>query len=296
MNLKKAVVLLGGLGTRFLPLSKVVPKELWPLVDKPVLQYLLEEVREAGIEEVVFVVSSKKSLSIKYLNEENHWDEILEERQKEERLEGLKELRNLISGFSFSFVVQKEPLGDGHALLQARSKIGDEPFGLLFCDDLIWGKKGGLAQLAEVFKSTERSIIGLYPVEKNEISSFGVVREERIAKRFYKVKGIVEKPAPKEAPSNLAVVGKYIFTPDIFDFLKEEKLKEVGKMVEETGEIVLAEGVAAALKAGKTFYGYAFEGEWLRCGNKRDWLVSHLFMTLKDPRFGPGIKKFLKEA
>lgn len=295
MKIKKVVILLGGLGTRFLPLSKIMPKQVWPLVDKPVLQYLLEEVREAGVEEVVFVIPPEGRVSRRYLRLEEDWDRVLEERKKEERLEELKELRGLIRDLSFTYVVQEEPLGDGHALLQAKKEVEEAPFGLLFCDDLIYGKRGGLAQLCEVAESAERPLIGLYRVKEEEVSSFGVVKEERIAKGVYKVKEIMEKPSLSEAPSRLAVVGKYILTPEIFDFLeKEEGLRKAGKMMEETGEIVLSEGIAAAIRAGKTFYGYKFKGQWLRCGNKKDWLRSHLYLTLRDPRFGPEIKEFLQ--
>lgn len=296
MEVKKAVVLLGGLGSRFLPLSKVLPKELWPLVDRPVVHYLLQEVKEAGIKEVVFVVPPGENLTLSYLKKDGRLEKILEERGKEDPLKELESIESLKQDLSFSYVMQEEPLGDGHALLQAKEKIGDEPFALLFGDDIIYSEVPALKQLLDLFKSSERPLVALYSVPEEEVSSFGVVKKERIANRFYKIKEIIEKPDPEDAPSNLAVVGKYILLPSMFEFLENpEQIKKAGKMIEETGEIVLAEAIAAALKAGKTFYGYEVKGEWLRCGNKINWLKSHLFLSLKHPRFGGELRRFLRE-
>ncbi len=287
---------MGGLGTRFLPLSKVLPKELWPLVDKPVIHYLLQELQGAGIEEVIFVTPPGENLTLSYLEKDGSLEEILKEREKTDLLGEVKEIEGLKKEFSFTRVIQEEPLGDGHALLQAQKEIGDEPFALLFGDDLIYSKTPALKQLIDLFKSSERSLVALYSVPREEISSFGVVEKENIANRFYKIKKIVEKPEPEEAPSNLAVVGKYVLLPSIFEFLQNpDEIRKAGKMMEETGEIVLAEAIAAALTAGKVFYGYEMKGEWLRCGNKLNWLKSHLFLSLKDPRFGPELKDFLRE-
>ncbi len=284
------------MGTRFLPLSKAVPKPLLPVGEKPMIHHILEEAKLSGIEEVVMVVSSKESPIISYFEKDSKLEETLEERGEVELLASLRAVTNLAEELSLEFVFQKEPKGDGHAILQAKDKVKNEPFAVLFCDDLVFTKEPALKQLLNVFKTSGRPVIGLYRVSEDEVSSFGVVDPEKIAKGVYKVKRVVEKPSPDEAPSDLAVMGKYVLTSDIFEYLEnEEAVAEAGKMVEGKGEIVLAEAMAAALKGGKVFYGSLIKGEWLQCGETRSWLKSHCALSLLSSKYKKDLKRFIKE-
>jgi len=293
MTIKKAIIPIAGLATRFLPLSKVVPKELWPLVDKPVIQYIIEEVKQSGIKEIIFVISPEKKIVFDYFKryyfqKTKKLEKTLKERKKNNLLEELKEIENLCQNISFSFVFQKEPLGDGHAILQANKMINQEPVAVLFGDDLVDAKTPCLLQIINIFKTCQKPVLSLYRLPKEKISSYGVVEVEKIANRVFKVKKIIEKPLSEQAPSDLAIVGKYILTPEVFDYLKEAKPLK-GK------EIILADALNRMLKDGKVIYGYEFEGKWLECGNKKDWLKTNVFLSLKHPEYGPQIKEMLKQ-
>jgi UTP--glucose-1-phosphate uridylyltransferase len=287
-EIKKVIIPIAGLGTRFLPLSKVVPKELWPLADKPVIQYLVEEAKLSGISEIIFVSTPEKKLVLDYFKESPRIEKILKERKKDGLLAELKNLQSLYQDISFSFVFQKKPLGDGHAIYQAENKLEGESVGVLFADDVVDSETACLLQLIKIFKTCQKPVLSLYRLPKEKIPSYGVVGVEKIANRLYKIKKIVEKPPIEEAPSDLAIVGKYILTPEVFDYLKSAR---PGKK----GEIILAEVLDKMVKDGKMVYGYEIEGKWLECGNKLSWLQSHLYLSLKHPQFGPELKKFLKE-
>lgn len=288
-EVKTAIIPVAGLGTRFLPLSKVVPKELWPLVDIPVIQRIITEAKESGICRIVFVLKPENRIILNYLKPDPKIEKILKERKKGELLVELKKLKNLFKDISFSYVLQKKSLGDGHAVLQAAKIVGQEPAACLWADDIVESKTPCLLQLTKIFKTCQKPVLALYRLPPEKLSSYGIVKVEKIANRLYKIKDIVEKPAPGAAPSDLAIVGKYIITPEVFDYLRKAKL---GKR----GEIILAEILAKMLKEGKLIYGYEIEGKWLECGNKLEWLKSHLYLSLKHPRFGPELKKFLKET
>jgi UTP--glucose-1-phosphate uridylyltransferase len=293
-KVKKAIIPVAGLGTRFLPLSKVLPKELFPLVDKPVLQYIVEETVNSGIEEIIFVSREGKGIILNYFAGDNgSLKKILKKRNKTKILNEFKEFEKISENVSFSHyisfsqVFQKRPLGDGHAILQAREEISQEPTAILFGDDVVESKTPCLAQLIKVFEEYEKPVIALYRLPKKRVSSYGVVKVEKVKDRVYKIKGIVEKPSPGEAPSNLAIVGKYILTPEVFEYLTKAK---PGKR----GEIILGECLGKMIEDGKEIYGCEFEGKWLECGNKLEWLKSHIYLCLKHPEFGKDIKKFLK--
>lgn len=278
-----------GLATRFLPLSKELSKELWPLVDKPLIHYILEGLLAAGIEQIIFVLSPEKKQVLDYLKKRDTANEkILEKRGKEQALLELKNLYELQKNFSLSYVLQKKPLGNGHAVLQAQDKVGNEPFLVVFPDDIIEAETPSFVQLLKVFKTCQRPVIGLYRVPPERISYYGIVQVEKIASRFFKLKKIVEKPILKEAPSDLAVVGHYVLTPEIFDYLKAQKAGQ-------KHEIWLAEALADILKDGKIIYGYELEGHWLECGNKQEWLKANLYQGLKHPQYGPELKRYLKQ-
>ena len=286
--IKKAIIPIGGIGTRFLPLSKVLPKELWPLVDIPIIQYILEEAKQSEIKEIIFVISPEKKVVLNYFKESPKIEKILKDRKKDHFLQSFKKIQELVSDISFSSVLQRKPLGDGHALLQAAKAVGSEPCGVLFGDDVVDSEVPCLLQLSKIFKTCQKPVIALKKIAKEKLPFYGVVEVEKIANRLYKIKRIVEKPSFQEAPSDLAIVGKYILTPEVFDYLKKAKPTQ-------KGEIFLAETFDKMIRDGKIIYGYEFEGEWLECGNKLGWLKSHLYLSLKHPQFGPELKKYLKE-
>ena len=288
MEIKKAIIPLAGLGTRFLPLSKVVSKELWPLVDVPIIQYIVEEAKNSGIQEIIFVLSPENKKVLDYLKPSPKIEKILKERKKENILAEVKKLEEFLKDISFSYVLQKKPLGDGHALLQAAKLIGEEPVACMFGDDVIDSKTPGILQLAKIFKTCQKPVVALYRLPKERIPAYGVVGVEKIANRLYKIKKIIEKPSLEEAPSDLAIVGRHILTPEVFDYLKKAKPTK-------KGEIILAEVLNNhMLRDGKVIYGYELEGNWLECGDKLRWLKSNLYFSLKHPKFGPELKNYLK--
>ena len=190
-------------------------------------------------------------------------------------------------GITFSYVPDK-PLGDGHAVLQARKLIGEEPCFVIYPDDIIEAKVPCSTQLVQVFRTSERPVLGLFELPKEKISSYGVVAPEKIASRLYKIKSIVEKPQKDMAPSNLAITGRAIITPDVFDYLKKAKPNK-------KGEISLTETFGEMVKNGKIIYGYVCEGRWWECGNKEDWMKSFVYAAANHPQFGKEVKKFIKE-
>jgi len=288
-EIKKAVIPVAGSGTRFLPLSKVVPKELFPLGDKPLIHRVIEELKESGIEEIVFVVGkNNKKLITDYFKKSPRIEKLLEERGRKELIESLRTVDKLMQGLSFSFVVQANPLGDGHAVLQARKLIGNNACIVAYPDDIIESETPCTAQLIQVFKTSQKPVMALYSITKEKISHYGVVEANKIARRLYQIKKIVEKPSLEAAPSDLAIVGRRIITPETFDYLKKAKANK-------NNEIILTEVFADMVKAGKMIYGYEIEGQWLECGNYEGWMKANAFLALKHPTYGEDIKNFLKQ-
>jgi len=285
--INKAIIPIAGLGTRFLPLSKAVPKELWPLVDKPMIQYIVEEVIQSGIKEVIFVSKPEKGLALDYFKKRLKSKKILKARYKNHFLKELENLENLSKNISFFRVFQKKPLGDGQAVLQAKKIVKKEPCAVLWSDDLVESKVPCLWQLIRVFKKYQKPIIALSRIPKESIQFYGIVKVEKVANRVYKIKKILEKPSIEEAPSNLAIVGKYIITREVFEYLK--------KAAQNKKEVLMAEVLDKMIEDGKKIYGYEFEGKWLECGNKLAYLKSNLYLSLKHPQFGKELKKFLKK-
>ncbi|MDI6602576.1 MAG: sugar phosphate nucleotidyltransferase [Patescibacteria group bacterium] len=284
---KKVIIPTAGLGTRFLPLSKVVPKEFWPLVDKPVLQYIIEEAAASGIKEIVFVVKPNKKIILNYFKEKIKSKKILRARYKNHFLSQLKRLENLSKKISFSTVIQQKSLGDGDAILKAEKLIKKEFCAVLFADDVVEAKIPCLLQLIKVFKKYKKPVIALYRVPKESFQFYGMVGVKKVGNRTYRITKIIEKPQVLESPSNLAIVGRSIITNEVFNYLKRIKFSE-------RGEIRLTEAFVQMLKAGSEVYGYEFEGKWLECGNKLAYLKSNLYLSLKHPQFGKELKKYLK--
>jgi len=287
MEVKKAIIPIAGLGTRFLPLSKVVPKEFWPLVDKPVIQYIVEEAIASGIEEIIFVINPGKKIAYDYFKKKLKSEKASLSKYKNHFLNQLEKLENLSKKIFFSTVVQREPLGDGDALLKTKKIVKKEPCAALWADDVVESKIPCLLQLIKVFKKYKKPVIALYRVPKSSFQFYGMVGVKKVGNRTYRIAKIIEKPQVLESPSNLAIVGKSIITDEVFNYLKKVKFSE-------RGEIGLTETFAEMVKAGLEVYGYEFEGKWLECGNKLAYLKSNLYLSLKHPQFGKELKKYLK--
>ena len=288
LEIKKAIIPVAGLGTRFLPLSKALSKEFFPLVDKPVVQYIVEEAKNSGIDEIVFVVSPEQKAILNYFKKSPDIEKILIKRKKENLLKELKEFQEKFDGISFSFVIQKNPLGDGHAILQAAKESKNKPVAVSFGDDVVDSETPALLQLINIFKTCSTPVVALKELPREKVPAYGVVAVEKIASRLYKIKKIIEKPEPSQVPSNLVIVGKYILTPEVFSYLKKAAPSK-------KGEIILAEVFDKMLNDGKTIYGYELKGEWLECGDKLKWLKSFFYFSLKDARFGKELKDYLKK-
>jgi len=272
-RIRQAILPIAGLGTRFLPLSKTFPKELWPLVDRPVLDYVVEEVKDSGVKEIVFVVSPEKKKVLDYFKPSPETEKLIRERGKTEPLEKLRAQEKRWQGLTFSSVWQKRALGDGHAVLQARKKVRP-PVMVSFGDDIVLSKTPCLLQLSRVFQKFGQPLIALKRVPKEKIPLYGSVKVKRIAPRLYQVQKIVEKSSVSQAPSNLVVVGKYILTQTVFDYLERTPPSF-------RGEIILEQAFEKMLKEGIMIQGYEFEGKWLECGNVQNWLLSNLFLAKK---------------
>ena len=267
----KAVFPVAGLGTRFLPATKASPKEMLPVVDKPLIQYAVEEAAAAGITEMIFVTGRGKQ-SI-----EDHFDKAYEleaELAAHGKVKLLTEIRGLMpKNLHYSYVRQSEALGLGHAVLCAKTLIGDEPFAVLLADDLIDAETPALTQMADLFEQHGRSVIGVQNVAPEQVSQYGIIRPLQMGVRIHGIESIVEKPKPQDAPSNLGVVGRYIFTPEIFDCL-QQTAPGAG------GEIQLTDAIALLLKRMPVL-AYEFKGTRYDCGSKVGYLKAVVSYALK---------------
>jgi len=288
-EVKKAIFPIAGLGTRFLPFSKAVSKELIPLVDKPMIHYAVEEAMLSGIDKIEFVARPQQRDFLNYFTRDEKLEKFLGENNKKAELESLKEVEAYFKDIGFSIEIQKNPQGNAHAIFQSKNFVKDEPCGVFFCDDIIKATEPGFKQLTEVFKTCGGNpVLALKAMPEDRLSSYGVVEVEKIAHSFYKIKRIVEKPKNGTAPSNLAVLGRMIITPDVFSYMEVNK-----NILDKDLSIVPLLGKMA--EEGRAIYGYEIKGEWLECGNKSLWLKSFVNLLLQDPIFGEEIKKYIKE-
>lgn len=285
MRIRKAVLPVAGLGTRVLPASKVIPKEMLPLVDKPTLQYIVEEAVAAGIEEIIFVTSrSKRSI-------EDHFDgfpeleAILDKKGKTRELEELHHIEKMAS---YIAVRQSQPLGLGHAILCAKDLVGDEPFVVMLGDDLVAPETPCLPRMIELYQRYEGTIISLFIPPPEQISSFGIAAVEDIADDVVRVNFLVEKPRLEDAPSHLAVAGRYVLTPDIFALL-EATQAGVG------GEIQLTDAMQIQAERGRC-YGLRFNGVRYDTGNPLGYLTTSIAYALKRPEIAPGLREYMRQA
>ncbi len=281
---KKAVFPVAGLGTRFLPATKASPKEMLPIVDKPLIQYAAEEAIEAGIRELIFVTGrSKRAI-------EDHFDKAYEleaEREVRGKKQILGQLRGILpKDVSCVYIRQAEALGLGHAVLCARQVVGNEPFAVILADDLIDAAPSVLSQMVGLYEHYHNAVIGVQPINPEDTGSYGIVRTRKFDDALHRLEGIVEKPKPAEAPSNLGVVGRYILTPRIFALLE-------GIGAGSGGEIQLTDGIAQLLEREQVL-AYEFSGKRYDCGSKIGYLEATVEYALKHPSLKGKFRDYLK--
>jgi UTP--glucose-1-phosphate uridylyltransferase len=284
MRVKKAVFPVAGLGTRFLPATKASPKEMLALIDKPLVQYVVEEAVAAGIEQVIFVTGRSKRAIEDHFDISFELEALLHEKGKEGELQEIREIADLVKIF---YVRQKQALGLGHAILCAREFVNHEPFAVLLGDDIIDAGQPCLGQLMDVYYEHRGPVLALEQVPMEKISSYGCVRATNISGRTYQVTDMVEKPKREEAPSDLAIIGRYILTPDIFPILEQQK---PGK----GGEIQITDAILELSKK-RPVYGCHFEGTRHDCGDKLGFLKATVELALKREEFNGELRKFLQE-
>jgi UTP--glucose-1-phosphate uridylyltransferase len=283
MKLRKAVIPVAGLGTRFLPATKTVPKELLPIVDIPSIQYVVQEAVDAGIEEIIFVTGRGKDGIEDHFDDAPELEQLLTERGNHEMAKTLRKIAEMTEVVS---VRQKVPLGLGHAVLCARDLVGDEPFAVMLADDLIDADVPGIRQLLEIFEETTESVIALMEVPQSDVHQYGVIKGREIKKRLYQVEATVEKPPAKDAPSRMAIIGRYVLRPEIFKILQN---LPPGR----GGEIQLTDGLAQLVRERQIF-GCEFVGDRYDIGDKFGFVRATVAYALKRPDLRDKVLEFLK--
>ena len=282
-KIRKAVFPAAGLGTRFLPATKASPKEMLPLVDKPLIQYVVEEAVASGVESILIVTSRGKTVIEDHFDISFELEQLLRERGKDE---ARREVRAISEMARVSYVRQREALGLGHAVLQARDFVGDEPFAVLLADDIVDAEVPALKQMLKVYEQFDAPVLGTMRVEGEAISRFGVIDADEVSEGVYRIKDMVEKPPFQEAPSDLAIIGRYILTPDIFVEI-EHTPRGAG------GEFQITDAMRSLLKK-RPFYAVRFEGTRHDAGDKLGFLVATVEFALKRPDLAPQFKEYLR--
>lgn len=282
--IKKIVLPVAGLGTRFLPATKAIPKEMLPVVDRPLIQYAVQEALEAGIETIILVTGRNKQVMEDHFDHAYELETILLERGKTQALALSRGM--LLPEGRISYVRQMRPLGLGHAVWCARDIIGDDPFAVALPDDLIKGRPGCLKQMIQAYDETGGNIIATMQVPREDTSKYGVITPGKTKGSLIEVKGLVEKPHPQDAPSTLAVVGRYILQPDVMNNLSARE-KGAG------GEIQLTDSMAKMIGT-QPFHALEFEGIRFDCGSKAGWLMANLALSLEDETLRPQLLEYLK--
>jgi UTP--glucose-1-phosphate uridylyltransferase len=283
MKLRKAVIPVAGLGTRFLPATKTVPKELLPIVDIPSIQYVVQEAVDAGIEEIIFVTGRGKDGIEDHFDDAPELEQVLADRG---HLEMVKMLRRIAEMTEVVSVRQKKPLGLGHAVLCARDLVGAEPFAVMLADDLIDSETPCIRQLSDIFERTDESVVALMEVPETEVQQYGIIKGKVLKERLYQIEATVEKPPAKEAPSRMAIIGRYVLRPEIFSIL--QKLPP-GK----GGEIQLTDGLAQLVRERKV-YGCEFLGDRYDIGDKFGFVRATVAYALKRPDLKDKVLEYLK--
>ena len=286
MRVRKAVFPAAGWGTRFLPATKAQPKEMLPLVDKPIIQYAVEEAVAAGIEQVIIVTSSQKRAIEDHFDLSFELEHLLEEKGD---IEMLRQVRAISDLAQVAYIRQKEQLGLGHAVLMAKELVGHEPFAVILSDDVVVGERPCIGQLIHTYAQTRSSVVAVMEVPNEETSRYGVIGGQRVDGgdgRLWKIERVVEKPAPGFSPSNLAIIGRYVLTPKIFDKL-EQTARGAG------GEIQLTDAIQALMEE-QAVYGYEFDGTRYDAGTTMGWLKASVELALARPDLGEEFGAYLR--
>lgn len=284
MKVRKAIIPAAGLGTRFLPATKAQPKEMLPIVDKPTIQYIVEEAVTAGIQDIIIVTGRNKRSIEDHFDRSIELELELERSKKQEMLDMVKEISEMAN---IHYIRQKEPRGLGHAILAAQHFIGNESFAVLLGDDVVVSQQPCLGQMLQVFKEYQTSILGVQTVPHEVVNKYGIIAGKQVDERVYKVQDMVEKPALEEAPSNVAVLGRYIITPDIFPFLETQ---DAGK----GGEIQLTDALRRLAKE-QAMYAYDFKGHRYDVGSKVGFLQANIECALRDDALKNEVKEYLEK-
>jgi len=283
MKVKKAVIPAAGFGTRFLPATKVVPKELLPIVDKPTIQYIMEEVASSGIEEVILITGREKGSIEDHFDTSTELENYLRKKGKDDLLQMVQKIAEMVTLVA---VRQKEPLGLGHAVLCAKKIVGEEPFAVLLGDDLIDAEVPCIRQMIELYQKLDGAMVAIQKVPKSETHLYGIIKGKRMEDRLYRVEEMIEKPRQGEAPSNLAIIGRYILPPQIFEALEKTK-------PDQRGEIQLTDAIRE-LNRNLPVFGYEFIGDRYDAGDKLGYLQANIAFGLKHPELGKKLKRYLK--
>lgn len=286
-KVSKAIIPSAGFGTRFLPVTKSLPKEMLPIFDKPNLQYIVEEIADSGIKEILIITNKFKKVIEDHFDRAYEMEHILKTSGKMDEYEQIKAIANLANVY---YIRQKKMRGSGDAVLTARSFVGDEPFAVLYGDDLIYSDgKPCTQQLIDAYNTTGRSIVGVQSVPESEVSKYGIIKPGAVKGRYSEVKAFIEKPSIKDAPSRLASMGRYVLTPDIFD-----ELEILSNNLDKSKELYLTDAIAAlADKAG--VYAYEFEGQRYDVGDKSGYMEASIEFALRDKKEHDKLAKYLKE-
>ena len=285
-RVRKAVFPVGGLGTRFLPATKAMPKEMLPVVDKPLIQYAVEEARAAGIEEFIFVTGRSKTAIEDHFDHSYELEGTLNERGKEAQIAAINSW--VPAPGQVAYTRQQQPLGLGHAVWCARNLVGDEPFAVLLADDLILAQKPCLKQMVEAHEETGGNIVAVMEVPREHTNRYGILDIARDDGRLVTVKGVVEKPDPKHAPSNLSIIGRYVLQGEVFGHLAR-----IGRGA--GGEIQLTDALAELIGGDKPFLGLRFDGRRFDCGDKVGFLQANIAFALARPDMAGEVRKILSE-
>jgi UTP--glucose-1-phosphate uridylyltransferase len=282
MRVKKAVIPAAGLGTRFLPATKAQPKEMLPIVDKPTIQYIIEEAVASGIEEILIITGRNKRAIEDHFDKSVELEQELEAHNKQELLSMVRDISNMANIY---YIRQKEPRGLGHAISCARTFVGNEPFAVMLGDDVVDSQVPCLKQMIDCFNEFKTTILGVQEVQPSEVNKYGIIQGKHIEDRVFKVKDLVEKPKVEEAPSNIAILGRYIITPQIFEILENTK---PGK----GGEIQLTDALRTLI-SNEAMYAYNFEGRRYDVGDKQGFLEASVEFALKREDLGRGFMQYL---
>ncbi|ABI61487.1 UTP--glucose-1-phosphate uridylyltransferase GalU [Granulibacter bethesdensis] len=283
--LRKAVLPVAGLGTRFLPATKATAKEMLPVVDKPLIQYAVDEARAAGIEQFCMVTGRGKTAIVEHFDVAYELESTLRERNKDDALKLLEDTQ-LLPG-SIVTVRQQEPLGLGHAIWCARAFIGEDPFAILLPDDLVLSETPCLKQLADAYQETGGNVVAVAEVPREQTNRYGILKTGEDDGRMVEVTGLVEKPKPEEAPSNLSIIGRYVLRPEV--------IAELARMERGAGNEVQLTDAMARLIGRMPFHGLRYEGRRFDCGDKAGFLEAQIAFALKRPDLAPAVRAFLKD-